>query len=216
MIVSFDVPFVCPENIEPHLEKIMSGGEYDVRIALPGGRTILDLGANFGSFSVWASHRWPGSTIHSYEPHPDTFAGLLENVKIYPNITAYNFGLGDPGMRVMHDGLHNAGENSFHRIDNNPMATGRHLEVRSPLDLPEADIIKLDIEGCEREVLLPLIEAGRKFELILYEYHNNTLRRQLEALLSDDYELIGAEVQHIAGRGVMKWINRELHRRIFP
>lgn len=208
MKFNFTVPFLCDDAIRHHLQTVFSG-EYDLRVNFAGGRRILDLGANYGSFSVWATHRWPGSTITAYEPNPKTFESLQKNIAGYPNITAHNFGVGTPGYRILSDGAYNVGECSFHTIMNNPCPTGQHLEVHDPLELPEADIIKLDIEGCEMEVLEPLVKAGRTFELIMLEWHNESLRRAIDQLLTD-YALVGSEVQHICGRGISKYLRKDL------
>lgn len=212
MNITFDIPFKCDEPIRPHLAKVFAG-EYDVPLTLPGGRKILDLGANCGAFALWAIHRWPGSHVMCYEPHPETYKILLENIEDYPQIKAQNIALGAPGIRILYDGTWNSGEASFHQTQNNFAQTGQHLEVTDPLTLPEADIIKLDIEGCELEVLSALVSDERTFELILLEYHNETLRRSIDSLLKD-YILIGSEVQSILGRGVLKYVHYAIHEGI--
>lgn len=75
MEIKIDIPVLCPQNIRPFLEKVFSG-EYDVGIYLPPKTRIIDLGANFGSFALWAAHRWPGSEIQAFEPHPEVFKVL--------------------------------------------------------------------------------------------------------------------------------------------
>lgn len=207
MKVEFTVPFVCDAKIHPYLQKVFSG-EYDVPVQIHGAK-IIDLGANCGSFSVWATHRFPGSTIYAYEPHPETFKILEKNTERYPNIKIHNFGVGAPGLRALHNGKNNCGEASFHAAIGNDTPTGQHLEVHPPSDLPPADIIKLDIEGCEMEVLGPLITEGRKFDLIMLEWHNHRLRREVDDLLSD-YYLIGGVIENPVGRGVFKYMRKDL------
>jgi hypothetical protein len=114
-------------------------------------------------------------------------------------------------MRILSNGLRNSGEASFHRVLENLTPTGQHCEVKSPLTLPEADILKMDIEGCEMEVLAPLIEGGRSFSVIMLEHHNHALRREVDRLLTD-YEIIGSAMYNICGLGVVKY----MHRRIIP
>lgn len=207
MKICFNLPheFLMPSEMEPHLQKIFKGKEYDVPFS-PPKPTILDLGANIGAFSIWAYYRWPEAKIFAYEPHPMNYARLKANLVHYP-VHTFNWGIGRPGLRVLHEGKHNCGEHSFHVAMNNPAPTGQHIEVRDPLELPEADIIKLDIEGCEMEVLEPLITAGRKFKLVLAEYHNHSLRRQMDMILGD-YVLVGHDIQHIAGRGVVRYVHK--------
>jgi FkbM family methyltransferase len=210
MKLTIDLPFNCPDDIRPHLQKVFSG-EYEIPLYGPVS-TVIDLGANCGSFTLWARHRWPSSTIYAYEPHPDNFKFFAENIKPYANIVGHRCGVGTPGMRVLGDGRFNGGEASFYKVLNNPNPTGQHVEVMDPLTLPEADIIKLDIEGCELEVLEPLIKDGRKFAAILYEYHSEKLRRDIDLLLSD-YHLVGSIVESIAGRGVCRYINKTILER---
>ncbi len=199
--------FYCPKDIQPHLEKVLQG-EYEVR--LPGrAHRIIDLGANCGAFSVWASHRWPGSSVWAYEPHPENFKYLEQNLTDYSNVTAHNYAIGDPGWRILGDGLFNGGEASLYVVENNPLPVGRHVEVRSPLELPEADILKLDIEGAEVEVLPALLRAGRSFKAIMFEYHSDTIRRELDSLLSD-YRLVGAEAYSVVERGVLRYLHRSV------
>ena len=183
MKLSLDVgPFYCSKSILPHLEKVF-GGEYEVPL-YRGPYVILDCGANAGAFAIWASHRWPGSYIRAYEPHPKTFKLLEQNVENYPYIETIERGLGVPGMRILYNGTNNEGEATLF-----PNAvsdgTGQHVEIISPLKMPEADILKIDCEGAELEILSPLIEDGRKFRAVMIEFHNEAIRREVDRLLSD-------------------------------
>jgi FkbM family methyltransferase len=208
MELKLNIPFQCPENIAPYLQKVFDG-EYDVGVHLPVGARIVDLGGNYGSFALWATHRWPGAEVMSYEPHPEVFKVLKRNTQAYSQIMCCNWGVGNPGMRILNDGANNDGERSFHDILNNPNPTGVHCEVKDPLTLPECDLLKMDIEGCEMEVLVPLIKAGRTPSLILLEHHNHSLRRAIDNLLSD-YVQIGGEVYSMLGLGVAKYLRKDL------
>lgn len=209
MKVEFEIVFACEAEMKPHLEKIFSGDEYGIPVSIPQGSHILDLGANSGAFSVWASHRWPGCTIDAFEPHPKTFKLLEGNTKNYPNIRLHNWGIGNPGWRVLKDGPNNSGEATFHEMFNNEGATGQHVEVKSPETLPPCNLMKLDIEACEVEVLRPYIESGKRPEIIMLEYHSEKIRRQVDHILQD-YAVIGSDVQSIFGRGVVKYMHVNL------
>jgi hypothetical protein len=41
--------------------------------------TVLDIGANFGLFSILAAHYFSSSKIHAYEPNPRIFPFLVQN-----------------------------------------------------------------------------------------------------------------------------------------
>lgn len=210
MNFSLNVPFTCPDDLEPFLHKVFAG-EYNVPLNYEKGPpTILDCGANCGAFSVWASHRWPGARIHAYEPHPATFNILEGNLKCYHNVEANNFGIGTPGMRPLYDGVSNSGETSFHVMKNNTKLTAIHAEVRDPLILPKADILKMDVEGSEEEILGPLIAGGRIFDAICFEYHHDDIRRRVDPLLVD-YVLIGSDV-YFPHLGVLRYVRKDLVR----
>ena len=57
--------------------------------------TILDVGANIGQFAVAATLYFPGAKIYSFEPVPDVFKVLQENINKNPKIQAFNCALGN-------------------------------------------------------------------------------------------------------------------------
>src|SRR4051812_9127159 len=73
-----------PAAMESSLREVLEG-EYDAPY-FGDGLTIVDVGANVGSFALWADLRWPRSTIHAFEPNPSTFDMLVRNVAHLPNI----------------------------------------------------------------------------------------------------------------------------------
>lgn len=197
--------FICDESIAPHLQKVFSG-EYDIPY-VRYSPVILDIGANYGSFSVWASHRFPGAIIHAYEPNSDIINTLRENAKNYP-IIIHAYGIGTPGLRPLYNGQNNTGEASLYPN----LATsdiGSHVEIRSPLELPHANILKLDTEGCEIEILEPLVRDGRKFDAIVLEFHSERDRRVIDNLLLD-YVLIGSEINRNPNLGTVRYLHQKI------
>ena len=84
-----------PEAMQGPIAEVLAG-EYEAGFS-GEGLTILDIGANVGAFSLWADMRWPGSTIHAYEPHPETFRLFQRNVAGRDNITGRNVALSAAG-----------------------------------------------------------------------------------------------------------------------
>jgi len=201
-----DIEFRCPDNMRPHCQKIFDG-EYDVPIT-PLTPVILDCGANCGAFSVWAAYRFPFSTIYAYEPHPKTFNNLLKNInglRVFP----HNHGIGNEGLRPLYEGKNNTGEATLYAGNKMSSDLGCHVEVIDPLTMPRADILKIDTEGCELEILEPLIADGRKFKAIMVEYHRRDDRRIIDNLLSD-YVLTGASIVKYANIGTLKYVHKDL------
>jgi len=56
-------------------------------------RTVLDIGANVGLFSLWAAHNFPGATIHAYEPNPKVHPHLSANLR-GTSVKLFSTGLG--------------------------------------------------------------------------------------------------------------------------
>jgi FkbM family methyltransferase len=190
-----------------HAQKVLRG-EYNLAYEHPGP-VILDIGANIGSFALWAVGRWPGCRLHCYEPLPANLDLLRRNLAHLPStsVSLYPFAIGDPGRTRLFLGRNNCGEASFFDLGEQ---TSESVEVttRAPDVLPQAQVIKIDAEGSEVEILSGL--ARLDFDVVMLEYHSELNRRKVDALLAE-YVLVGG---HIRGphRGVLKYV----HRRFFP
>lgn len=198
---------VAPDSMQPHV-RIVLAGEYDVPYTATSP-VVVDVGANVGAFAVWALHRWPGCTVHCYEPVPETFALLRRNLAALDGTRAHlhNCAIGDPAKTMMFLGKNNCGEASFfdlgeQRADQVPVVT------RAPDCLPKGQILKLDTEGSEVDILSRLPDID--FDIVLLEYHGDANRRQVDRLLHA-YVLIGGTITR-AHRGVLKYA----HRRLVP
>ncbi|MGL4727902.1 MAG: FkbM family methyltransferase [Bosea sp. (in: a-proteobacteria)] len=159
------------------------------------GLSILDVGANVGSFALWATARWPGSTVISYEPHPGTFAFLTQNTTGRSDIAPVNAALFPGGMktatfmsRFAGDGESGLAAYAGDTFVAGAMAESYEVKVIDPASLPSADIVKIDIEGGEGDVLDHL-DLSRT-QLVLLEYQNRKNRIQLETRLKADFDLI--------------------------
>lgn len=175
--------FVCPKDIWPGLKRIFEGS-YDLspqkwRPRLPDTPQVLDLGANVGSFAIFARHRWYDSVIHSYEPDPDMYRMLLANTAHMPwsRTIPHDVTIGAKReTRTFHRGVDTA-SGSFY--DNGIIdGVAFDVDVVPACDLHTADIIKVDIEGAEWEFLdgyRYLHEAS----YVAIEYHRDISERQM-------------------------------------
>lgn len=186
------VSLKMPEEMRPHLEKVLRG-EYEAGY-FGSGLTILDVGANAGAFTVWAHMRWPSSTIHAYEPQPDTFQILEENVGSLPNVHCHNAAVYPSGERTVrfvsrYAGDGEAGIASVMSATFSDMRESNFVEVPvvQPCDLPPADVIKLDVEGSEYEILANM-KVGEA-SLILLEFQFARTRDAIKRLLAGDFTL---------------------------
>lgn len=160
--------------------------------------TILDLGANVGSFSLWAHHRWPRSRIIAYEPHPQTFEMLKKNVAGLPNVECVNSAAYPTNRKTIdffsrYPGDGESGIAESMRETFTPATTGEvfKVAVTHPKKLPAADIVKLDVEGAEAEILQHMELSG--VSLILLEYQNDRNRAAIKARLAGAFELVSED-----------------------
>ena len=159
------------------------------------GLSILDVGANVGSFALWATARWPGSTVTSYEPHPGTFAMLRHNTAGRDDISAVNAALfpGGQTTATFMSRFPGDGESGLASYAADTFVPGAQVDtyevaVIDPASLPSADIVKIDIEGGEGYVLDHLDLSATS--LVLLEYQNRKNRLQIEARLRTDFDTI--------------------------
>ena len=196
-----------PESMQPHIQKILNG-EYALPPLYLEECNILDLGANVGAFAVWAANVFPKATIYCYEPMKSNFEFLVSNTKPFGSrIKLNNFAVGNPDHTQLFVGKHNCGEASFFQLGEQTLWS-ETVVVKPPSCLPQASIIKIDTEGCELEILKPLIDLGRLWTAVMCEYHREADRREIDRLLAD-YVLVGGEATR-AHRGVVKYLHKSL------
>ncbi len=170
---------------------------------------ILDIGANVGAFARWAKFKWPDSTIHSYEPHPNNFALLNRTVKLWclSNVHTYNVAVFDKeGEHDFFLNGPNCGEWSL--AQNSATHDKTTVKTIDAASLPDADYIKLDTEGAEPDILVRLISANKlaRVSAICLEYHCSGMIAALCGLLAKQgFKMVGFK-PYLEHRGLLKFV----------
>lgn len=151
--------------------------------ALGECRNIIDVGAAFGDFSLFASHIHPEAKIIAFEPNPESFSLLKENIKLNKanTITLYNQAIGKQGKIKLYIPRDNV------------QGTTVKISARKIVDVVSVplsdyigsvvDFLKIDTEGAELEVLASIKKAQfTKIKRIICEYHNHLVEHQDEKI----------------------------------
>lgn len=122
--------------------------------------SIIDAGANVGFAAVYFANKFPGATIICLEPESGNFKLLQKNIAPYPNIIPIQKGLWNKTayLQIIDAGLDNWGFTVQECSKETPGAIEALslTDIMQQYQLSNLDLVKIDIEGSEKEVL----EAG--------------------------------------------------------
>lgn len=197
--------YVDKYNNDNNSDPLVNGEFYFLNKVLTGCRIVFDVGANRGDWSAQIVSIQPSVEVHAFEPSASTYQMLLQQ-KFPPQVTCNPFGLGaqseSRSLYIFGDG---AGINSLYQRrdleDAYGLATPTITETVTleTLDLycekhhiTRIDLLKMDVEGYEREVLRGAhrMLSQSAIRLIQFEYGGTFIDAGI--LLKDMFELLHA------------------------
>jgi len=154
--------------------------DYETRAtAIQDGWTLLDVGAGLGDFAVSVAYAHPGCRVYAYEPFPESYTLLEENIALNNtrNVSAAPIAVGAQsgamtlfatGAAVQHTTAQAARQAEAVAV------RGLSLDdVFAANALTTCDFLKMDCEGGEFDVLFNASAATlEKIRHISLEYHN--------------------------------------------
>jgi FkbM family methyltransferase len=169
-----------PSSDVPTYHQVFINQEYDFLVETQP-KVIVDAGANIGLASIYFANKYPGAKIIAIEPEQSNFELLKENIAPYPNIIPVQAALWhkneeinliDP--RLGKWGFMTEMKNSSENIPGNIC----HAVVAMTVDkiikdynLAKIDILKIDIEGAEKEVFSDTSSWIEKVDSLIIELH---------------------------------------------
>jgi len=141
-------------------------------------RTIVDIGANMGSFAVYAAQSRPDARIFCYEPEQQNFRLLKQNIQINGlegRVSVFHCAVASHnGRRQLAVG--ESPVNSFHIFSDD---VGHQMvdcttlrNILADQGLEAIDLLKINCEGAEYEILEGCSETDfKRIANIRLEYH---------------------------------------------
>ena len=143
------------------------------RNGLRPGDLFIDVGANVGSYAIWAAEL--GAEVIALEPADDTFALLKENVALngYQIRTIRAAAGAEPGTARF-----TSGRDCVNRLDPGGIAETAVITIDSIIGNRTVAGMKVDVEGFEIEVLRGCERAlsEHRMRLIQLEWNSTSMR----------------------------------------
>lgn len=148
-------------------------------------KNIIDAGGNIGLAAIFYATQYPDAQIVTIEPDADNFYLLCENTKPYSNIKAIRGAVWDKATElcisnrqraVWDDGTLNAGKYIVgeDEIDGETFVPAYTIDnIMESYDMDKIDILKMDVEGAEREIFAGIYEKWLpKVKILILEHHD--------------------------------------------
>ncbi len=146
-------------------------------------RTIIDVGANAGQFTIAALNIYDGVIVHAFEPVESCVDQLRINTKNYKGVHIYNIALGArPERRTFYENRSSLCSSLLktsqkHRSEFPEAIEKSHKTLDlSTLDfffsrirLPEPVLLKIDVQGAEKQVIEGGRETLKQVEFVMLE-----------------------------------------------
>jgi FkbM family methyltransferase len=163
----------------PLCREILLDAQYDCEFSMPP-RVIIDAGANVGLAAIFYANRYPNSRIVAIEPELSNYQMLRKNVAHYPNVVSIHAALWkeERELDIFDQG---AGHTTFQTRESHE-STG--IQSRGPtrgitldklmadLGIDYVDLLKVDVEGSEREIFAHSRRWIDKVGVIAVEIHD--------------------------------------------
>ena len=145
---------------------------------IQAGSSVLEIGAHIGLFTVFVSRIISGGKCVVYEPHPDNYRLLMENLGLnrLSDVVAYRKAVAaESGQISFYESPDNTGGHSIvpDKRQASRLVDAVNLEEAvAEFGAPGVDFLKVDCEGAEHDIFQSAdIATLRKIRYIAMEVH---------------------------------------------
>ena len=138
------------------------------------GGDVIEVGANIGAHTVPLAKVVQDAMLHAFEPQPVVFQNLCANLSINccENVLAWPFAVGGAPGRLSVPNVNYADHGNFGAVSLMQEGDGFEVSVITLDDyarnLESVCLLKVDVEGMEREVILGARETIKRLRPVLY------------------------------------------------
>lgn len=168
-------PILVRTNISDFLifEQVFFSEEFNLPISLKP-KLIIDGGAYVGYVSIFFANKFPNAEIIAIEPDESNFKMLKRNTSYYPNIKLIKAGLWHKNAYIKIKDLDTV--KCMFQIEDSTREEGLKSvtidEILKNSHHQNIDILKLDVEGSEKEVFSDNYEWLSKVNVLIVELHD--------------------------------------------
>lgn len=142
----------------PTFDQVFLGLEYNINFTFKIER-IIDAGGNIGLAAIYFANKYPNAKITSVEPEKDNFKMCVKNTKNYNNVTTVQKALSNSNGEELYIKDSGLGSWAFTTVskregipESNKVLTINIEEILNQNNWDIVDIVKIDIEGAEKEL----------------------------------------------------------------
>jgi FkbM family methyltransferase len=149
-------------------------------------KSVLDIGAFVGDSPIYFILKG-AKKVYVVEPHPDAYNEMLENIKLNnmgDKIIPINIGINyDNGYVSIYKSVPDTQGALLKPEEKGIKASaGKLSEIIDKYNI-DAQILKMDCEGCEYDIILKDYDTIKEFEEIGFEYHAYNTKIPVSKLL---------------------------------
>jgi len=170
----------CLTSDIPTFKQIFVKQQYDF-IVEECPQVIVDAGANIGLSAIYFANKYPEAKIIAIEPEASNYELLKKNIAPYSNIIPLNVALWDKNEEIslVDPGLGKWGfmtqrkySQEEHSCKMCHKVQGMTIDkIMENCGLERINILKVDIEGAEREVFIDSSSWIKKIDALIIELH---------------------------------------------
>lgn len=204
----FDMGFVTPHRDFRHDYETEKGVISEFMRCLRSDDVVFDIGANIGLYSSFAGQICTDGHVIAFEPHPVAVPTLYQNMDMNCNSfhtvqLAISKGSGYGTMDIEFSGDAQIMEQKGLTV---PVKSMKSVLENDIFDPP--DIVKVDVEGAERDVLQGFGDTLKEIDVMFVEVHHrrgkefHSTEPHVREILEGHFDSIEKIASHERGGGI--------------